>query len=457
VAMSKKAGQVLPHNHEAEQSVLGAMFLDGDAMVKVLETLSEDGADFMHPAHKEIFRAAATLYDKRIPIDIVTISGILKDSECLKAVGGIAYVVEVVEATPTAANVGHYVKIVRDLSVKRGLISKATGMLEDLYGGQMALEDVIDRAQRDILGVSMAITKPYEHIGGVAHEIYEGLKLIQENDGACFLSGLSTGFFELNDLTGGFQKTDLIVVAGRPSQGKSANVIQIASHMALQGYKVGIFPVEVGKRQLVKNILACQGKMNTHRFRDGRFDDMTQLKKVVDMVSSTNIFIDENAKSSTEIMRQARKMKREHGLDVIFVDHLQAMRESRRFENRNLEIDFMVSNLKDMAKELDTPVVLTSQLNREVERRTPPKPKLSDMRESGAIEQVADIIISIYRPEYYDKNTPDKGIAEFEILKNRNGTLGEFSLRWNRHCIRFSNMHEDPISEAQDKDDNVPF
>lgn len=445
-----------PHNREAEQSVLGAPFLDGDALSKALEILSPDGLDFFLPAHRDIFRCMVTLYEQRIPVDIVTLSDKLKQSDHLKAVGGISYMADIVEVTPTAANISYYAKQVKALSVKRNLISKTTSLIEELYDEHLPLEEVIDRAQKEILGISMSTARPYEHVREVVGEVYEELKRLNEREGKHYLSGLPTGFMELDNLLGGFQKTDLIVFAARPSMGKSAVTIQIAGHMALQGYKVGIFPVEVGKKQLVKNILACQGRINTHRFRDGNFESMDKLDRAVMVVCSANIFIDDNARSSVEIVRQARKMKRECGLDVVFIDHLQAMREKGRFDNRNLEIDFMASNLKDMAKELNIPVILTSQLNREVERRDPPKPKLSDLRESGAIEQIADVVMSIYRPEYYKKNTEKKGVAEYEILKNRNGTLGDFDLRWNRYCLRFENMSDGPEGAVYE-DESVPF
>lgn len=454
--MAIDRARALPHSREAEQSVLGAILLDGSVIDRALEVLSSDGSDFYFPAHREIFRAMASLYERRTPVDVVTLSDLLKGAAYLAPHGGVAYVIELVEVTPTSANIGYYAKQVKEFSVKRSLISKAAGLIEDLYTGGTSLEELIDRAQKDILGVSMATARPCERISDVALEVYEELKRLHESDSRYYLSGVTTGFLELNSLLGGFQKTDLIIFAGRPSMGKSACVVQIASNMALQGYKVGVFPVEVGKRQLVKNILACQGRINTHRFRDGDFESLEKLERTVGTICATNIFIDEMSRSSIEIVRQARKMKREHGLDAVFVDHLQAMREKGRFENRNLEVDFMTGNLKDMAKELDIPVVLTSQLNREVERRDPPKPKLSDLRESGAIEQIADVIISIYRPEYYSKNTEKKGVAELEILKNRNGSLGDLDLKWNRHCLRFEDMGMDSTDE-EDAEDNLPF
>jgi len=455
---NNKIQKVPPHNIEAEQAVLGGVLIDKDAINKAVEVLAEDGSDFYHPAHAKLFRAMSALFKKNTPVDEITLTDIFKDSDVLTSVGGISYIGELVDSIPTAANISYYAKIVKKFSVKRNLLLKAMTIIDDITGGQVPLEEIIDKAQRDILSVSISTVAPYDHIKDLAIEVHEEMKRLHASGAGQYLSGLSTGFLFLNSVLGGLQKSDLIVVAGRPSQGKSAIVMQMASHIALQGYKVGIFPVEVGKKQLVKNILACQGRMNTNRFRDGDFKDLQKLERVVNTIRATNIFIDDVPRSSVEIRQQARKMKREHGLDVIFIDHLQAMREKGRFDNRNTETDFMVNGLKDMAKELDIPVVLTSQLNRECEKRIPPKPRLSDMRESGAIEQVADIIMSIYRPEYYDKDTKDKGIAEIELLKNRNGALGEFSLRWNRFCLRFENMGDELDVEMQGEDfSQVPF
>ena len=376
-----KKGKTLPMNNEAEMSVLGGVLIESTAIDKAIEVLSQDGNDFYHPAHAAIFKNMCVLYEKKIPIDVVTLAGRMKGDEILDGVGGISYVGDLVEYTPTAANILYYARIVKELSVKRELITSATKLLEELYDGNTPVEELVNHAQHDFLNISTSSSQPYTDIATVGKEVYEEFKWLHENNGGMRLTGLSTGFFELNDVIGGFQKTDLIVIGGRPSMGKSSLSTQIAAHIALQGGKVGFFPVEVGKKQLVRNILACQGRINTNSFRDGQIKDIKKLERTVKRMCDTNIMIDDYSRSSVEIVRQARRMKRNSGLDIVFVDHLHLMRENQRFENRSVEIDFMVNNLKGLAKELDIPVVVLCQLNRQVEMRNPPEPKLSDLKE----------------------------------------------------------------------------
>jgi len=282
---------------------------------------------------------------------------------------------------------------------------------------------------------------PNQYKGEIIKTVKAQLKTVYENEAG--MSGLDTGFAELNALLGGFQRTDFIIIAGRPSMGKSALAAQIGSDLAIRGYHVGYFPVEVGGEQLVKNLLACHGKLNTTRFRDGNFDDLGVLEHTIKTIKNIPFFIDDHARSSADIVRQARKIKREKGLDIIFMDHIQQLTEHGQFFSREDEIRAAATNLKAIAKELNIPVVAVSQLNREVEKRHPPKPRRSDLRDSGALEQLADVIMFLYREDYYNQDTDKPGIAEVMVEKQRNGPTGTVELRWHRQFLRFTNRYEE--------------
>jgi len=433
--------KISPHSVEAEQSVLGAILLDKNVFDKVLKYLSIDGSDFYMPVHRTLFQKMYEIHAKDIPVDVITLDTALEDKEFLKNSGGFAYIVDLVEAVPTVANVIYYASEVKKKSIRRHIISLAADMTTAAYE-QEDVGVLVDNAQKSLGRAAVSTDKPFVHIGEVVKTVFEELEELSKSEQN--MSGISTGFTNLDERLGGFQNTDLIIVAGRPSMGKTALTMQIAAYQALRAErKVGIFSIEVGRKQLLKNIFACQTKINTEKFKTASFGDAEweRLSTVSGSLIGTNIYIDEMSRSIMTIVRQARAMKLEHGLDIIYIDHLQLLNAGGRKENRAYEVAQITGQLKNLAKELEIPVVLVSQLNRGLVSRDNKKPNMADLKESGAIEQDADVILFIHRDEYYNGNASDEvGQADIIISKQRNGITGAIKLKWNAEYIRFENL-----------------
>lgn len=429
----------LPHSLEAEQCVLAGMVLDPEALKKVVAILSVE--DFYHPCHKKIFQGIVFLHDKKNPVDIVTIAHLFKNTDHLEGVGGLSYFAIMTETLPTTANIGYYAKIVKDKALRREVITRAQTLTEEAYMEE-SIDDLIESAQKKFTTIALPQSKPYYTIKELLKEGFEELEYLNKHEGE--ITGMHTGFGPLDFITGGFQKTDLIIVAGRPSMGKSSLCCQVATNMAQEGKKVGYFSIEVGKSQVIKNIFACQSRISTNKLRSGSFEDgdWGKITKTFGALYETTFSLDDMSRSSQDIIRQARRMYAEHGLDIVFIDHIQEMKEKGRFENRNNEIDAIGSNLKELAKELSIPVVVVAQLSRKVEDRGGDfKPRLSDIRDSGSLEQKADLIMFVYREEYYQKEKSQKqGIAEIIIAKHRNGALGDIELKWQKEWVRFDEI-----------------
>lgn len=428
----------LPYSHDAEQSVIGSILMDNEAMDKALDVLSADGRAFHSKAHQTLFKAFAKLYHDRKPIDVVTVLDAI-DEKDLNSACGAGYMGELTEMTPTATNVEYYAKIVRDKSVNRYVIHQFRDLMDKAYSEEVSADELYTMAQQAFIKSDHMVKKIYHQVNDILREV--STELI-DNKGKC--AGISTGLYSLNDVLGGFQNTDLILIAGRPSMGKTALAVQIATDIALDGKRVGIFSIEVGRKQLVKNMCANQTGIDTTKFRDGQMDDSDYglMTKFSNSIHDTSIRIDDSSRSSRDISRQARKMKMDGGLDIILIDHIQLMRENIKGINRNQELEIISGNLKALAKELNIPVVAVSQLSRNVEHRGGNlKPRLSDLRESGAIEQDADVIMFVFRDEYYTREESKlKGIAEIIIAKHRNGGTGTIKLRWTPECVRFDNL-----------------
>jgi replicative DNA helicase len=433
-----------PQSVEMERGVLGAVLLESDALVRVLEVLDE--RDFYQDAHRWIFRTMIELFEENTPIDLLTVAERLRKKDQLEAVGGVLYLTELVEMVPTAANVWHHARIVRDKAVLRGLIQTATGIVEESYEDTEDVDTLLDRAEQSIFEISQRkSTAGFVNINAVLKDSFKHIEQLYERKE--LITGVPTGFTRLDSLTAGLQPADLIIIAGRPSMGKTALGLNIAQHVGISVRRpVAIFSLEMAKEQLVTRMLCGEARIDSSKLRTGFLsrEDWPRLTRAAGALSEASIFIDDTpAQSSLDIRAKARRLRAELGdLALIIVDYLQLMRGRTRVENRQQEISEITRALKALAKELHVPVIALSQLSRAVEQRKPPRPQLSDLRESGAIEQDADVVAMIYRDEVYDEESEHKGIAEINIGKQRNGPTGVVKLHFHGEYTRFENLEE---------------
>jgi replicative DNA helicase len=427
-----------------EQSVLGAILLENEALVRVLELLGE--RDFYQDAHRWIFQAMIELFEENIPIDLLTVTERLRKNERLEAVGGAVYLAELIELVPTAANVWHHASVVREKAVLRGLIQTATSIVTDSYEDTDDVDMLLDRAEQAIFEISQRkTTSGFMPINAILKGSFKRIEQLYERKE--LVTGVPTGFIEFDRRTAGLQPADLIIIAGRPSMGKTAFSLNIAQHVGIQVRRpVAIFSLEMSKEQLVLRMLCAEARIDSSKLRTGFLsrEDWPRLTKAAGTLSEARIYIDDApAQSSLDIRAKARRLRAELGdLALVVVDYLQLMQGRLRSENRQQEISEITRALKALAKELQVPVVALSQLSRAVEQRKPPRPQLSDLRESGAIEQDADVVALIYRDEVYDENSDDKGIAEIIIGKQRNGPTGIVRLAFRGEYTRFENLAE---------------
>jgi len=439
--------KVPPHNLEAEQSVLGGVLLEKDAITRVLELLSPDGSDFYHYAHGRLFNGMVTLFEKNIPIDVVTLANQFKDSEELASVGGISYIAELVEATPTAANITYYAKIVREKSLLRRIITASTKIVTKGYEGVDSADEFIDDAEQMIFEVSQdRAKKSFYALKDIIKDTFETIERLYEKK--THITGVSTGFKDLDKLTSGMQPSDLVIIAGRPSMGKTSFALNIAENTAIDsGNPVAVFSLEMSKEQLVQRMLASRAKVDLHKLRSGylKDDDWGRLTTAVGALYDAPIYIDDTpAQSVLEMRAKARRWKNEMGLKLIIIDYLQLMR-GRRTDSREQEISEISRSLKAMAKELHVPVIALSQLSRMAERREGSRPMLSDLRESGAIEQDADVVMFVYREAVYKPCECPKELctcgvrrnSEIIVAKQRNGPTDNVHLTFLNEYTRF--------------------
>ncbi len=433
--------RIPPHNNDAEQSVIGAIFLEPDALVTAAEIIRPD--DFYRRAHRIIFETMLTLSDRGEPIDIVTVSEELSATKQIENVGGITYIAEIAERVPTAANVEHYAKIVEEKALLRRLISTATDVIEDSYTREDAVEDVLAEAERKMMQVSSRKnTGDFRHIGDVLIETFENIETLFHSDGE--ITGIPSGFDSLDQMTAGFQRNDLIIVAARPSVGKTAFALNIAQNVATKtNYKVAIFSLEMGADQLVQRMLCAEGGIDAQVLRTGKLTDGDWKKLMIATgnLSNAGVYIDDTpGVRVNEIRAKCRRLKQEHGLDMVVIDYLQLiMGSGRQGENRQQEVSEISRSLKGLARELEIPVIALSQLSRSVEQRQDKRPMLSDLRESGSIEQDADIVSFLYREDYYDKEA-ENNIIEIIIAKQRNGPTGTVELAFVKEYNKFVNV-----------------
>ncbi len=439
--------RVPPQNLEAEQAVLGAMLIEKEAIARVTELLK--GGDFYREAHRLIFEAMLDLYNRNEAVDMITVIELLKREDNLEKVGGIAYVTSLANSVPTAANVHYHAKIVEEKALLRQLIQTSTQIAALGYEGSEEVSQIVDQAEKMILEVSnRRIGGDFAPIKSIVLDAFGKIEQLYESRGG--ITGLATGFKDLDRLTSGLQKSDLILVAARPSMGKTAFTLNIASNVAIREKKaVAFFSLEMSKEQLVQRMLCAEASIDSQKLRIGELedDDWTKLINAADRLSGAPIFIDDTAGISVLEMRsKARRLKVEHDLSLIIIDYLQLMQGSggKGGENRQQEISEISRSLKGLARELGVPVVALSQLSRSVESRQVKKPMLSDLRESGSLEQDADIVAFLYREDYYNPDTENKNITEIIVAKHRNGPVDSVQLFFHKQFTRFADLTRMP-------------
>lgn len=429
-----------PHNIEAEQAVLGSLLIDRDAIIRVASFLRPD--DFFRGAHAILYQALLDLYNRRTPADFVTVVDELERTGRLAEAGGVAYLTELLSVVPSAVHVEYYARIVERTATLRRLINAGTEIVRLGFDERIEAEEAIERAERLIFDVSQRrVDRDLVPVGQILEHFFEKLDYIQHHRGQVI--GVPTGFADLDKLTGGLQRSDLIILAARPSVGKTSFQLSIAHHAAIRARKVvAIFSLEMSAEQLVQRLLAMETGVDTHRLRLGYIDEQEwdAISRAFGRLAEAPIFIDDTPGIGVmELRSKARRLMAEHGLDLVIVDYLQLM-HSRRAENRVQEISEISRGLKALARELNVPVLALSQLSRAVETRSDHRPLLSDLRESGSLEQDADVVIFIYRDEIYNPDTDKRGIAEIIVAKHRNGPTDTVHLRFFERTARFADL-----------------
>ena len=447
--------RALPHNLEAERSVLGAILINNHAFNQAAEVI--DAQDFFRDAHRRIFEKMITLTDRSDPVDLVTLKDELARAGELDEVGGPAYISALTDGVPRSANIEHYARIVKEKSTLRRLIQSATDVLSRAYDAEEDADSLLDEAERSIFQIADdRMRSGFVRVSELADSGYQLIEQLQQQRG--LVTGVPTGFVDLDEMTSGFQPSDLVIVAARPSMGKTSFVMNIAMHCGIEaGKTVGVFSLEMSKEQLFLRILTSEARVDAHRFRGGFLgeQDYARLVQAFGRLHEAKVFIDDTPSAGILEMRaKARRLKLEHGLDMLVVDYLQLMQGRGRFDNRQQELASISRSLKILAKELQVPILALSQLSRAPETRGDHRPQLSDLRESGALEQDADVVLFIFREEMYpvegQPNPESEGIAEIIIGKQRNGPTGAVRLAFLKQYTRFENLAQGgpgPMSE----------
>lgn len=433
-----------PHSIEAEQSVLGGLMLDNEAWMVVGDKLSE--TDFYRQDHRLIFRAIAYLASQQKPLDVITLSEWLKENRSLEDAGGLAYLATMAKDTPSAANISAYADIVREKSILRQLISVGTEIADSGYNTEgRDSRELLDQAERKVFEIAeqgARNTKSFRPLKSLMKVTLERIEELSKLNST--ITGVSTGYTDLDEMTSGLQKGDLVIVAGRPSMGKTTFSMNIAEYAAAhKKLPVAVFSMEMPAEQLTLRLLSSMGRVDQHRLRTGQLtdEDWPRIATAVKIFADVPMFIDDSpALSPNEVRARSRRLVREHGqLGLIVLDYLQLMQGSGKSENRTNEVSEISRSLKALAKELSTPIIVLSQLNRSLEQRPNKRPVMSDLRESGAIEQDADVIMFVYRDEVYHPDSAEKGSAEIIIAKQRNGPIGTCRLTFLGKYTRFEN------------------
>ena len=437
--------QVLPHNLEAEQCVLGAILIHNDAFNVAAELI--DAGDFFRDAHRRVFDKMVGLSERGQAIDFVTLRDELSRSGELEEVGGPAYISRLADGVPRSTNVEHYARIVKERATLRDLIYSANKIAAAAYSTRDDADVVLDRAEQEIFAIAEGrIHTGFVPLKDLVEQSFTTIERLQEQKG--LVTGVPTGFADIDEMTAGLQPADLVIVAARPSMGKTAFALNVGLHVGTEGKRtVGIFSLEMAREQLFMRMLTSEARVDSHRFRTGLLNesDYGRLSEALGALSQARVFVDDTPGLGVLEMRaKSRRLKAEHGLDLIVIDYLQLMQGRGRFENRTQEIASISRSLKQLAKELDVPVMALSQLSRAPESRADRRPQLSDLRESGALEQDADVVMFIFREEMYDETPENAGVAEIIIGKQRNGPTGKVRLAFLKQQTRFELLAAGP-------------
>ncbi len=435
-----------PQNLEAEESLISAVLIDNTTLLEVIEVLKPE--DFYRTAHERIFTAMTDLFSHTEPVDLITLTNKLKEQGQLEEIGGAAYLARLMDTAPVAANATHYARIVHDKACLRRLITKSNEIVQKCFVDRGVIDELLDFAEHSVFEIAEnKIRKAFHPLSELIESNIDQLEERQGN--RTLITGVATGFSLLDHLTSGLQPSDLIILAARPSMGKTALALNIARNAAVDhNTPVAIFSLEMSKEQLSMRMLCAEARVDSHRLRGGFLsnDDWANLTHAASVLSEAPIFIDDSPDiSALNIRAKARRLKSDKKLGLVIVDYLQLMKGHRHSERRDLEISEISRALKALAKELNVPVIALSQLNRKLEERTDKRPKLSDLRESGALEQDADVVTFIYRDEVYNKeeNNPNRGQAEVILAKHRNGPTGDVPLAFIHAYTRFENLAKD--------------
>ncbi len=445
--MSELPSKKPPQNIEAEQSLLGCLMLDKNAIIRVSDFIGSE--DFYKDIHKEIYGAMLALFQKTEPIDILSVSAHLRENNSLEKVGGSAYLTNLINTVPTATHVSNYAKIVREKKILRDLISASAQIGLDAFDESLEVDYLLDKAEKTVFSISQkSLKQSFVKIKDLLGETFERIEQLSKNE--TMYRGIPTGFRDLDKMLSGLQRADLIILAARPSMGKSSLAMDIARQVAVhQNLPVGIFSLEMSKDQLVERLLARQANVDAWRLRTGKLqdgagdNDFSRLQSAMGTLSEAPIYIDDAGTTNILQMRaMARRLQADVGLGLIIVDYLQLMDSSNKYASPVQQVTENSRALKQLARELNIPVLVLSQLSRAVEQRTPHRPMLSDLRESGAIEQDADVVLFIYREDKYNENSLEKNIAEIIIAKHRNGAQGAIKLYFDEQRVSFRDLQQ---------------
>ncbi|MBD0382232.1 replicative DNA helicase [Paenibacillus sedimenti] len=433
--------RVPPQNIEAEQAVLGAILLQGEALITAMERVTSD--DFYRGAHQRIFEAIVELAEEQEPVDLITLTARLQDKQQLEEIGGVTYLSQLANAVPTAANIDYYAAIVEEKSMLRRLIRTATQIVSDGYANSEDVGAMLSEAEARILEISQRRTSSgFISIRDVLMEVFERVEHLYSHKGGS--TGIPSGFVDLDKMTSGFQRSDLVILAARPSVGKTAFALNVAQNVGVRAKEtVAIFSLEMGAAQLVTRMICAEANVDANRMRTGYLegDDWEKLTMAIGALSEANIYIDDTPTITVaDIRAKCRRLQQEKGLGMILIDYLQLIAGRGKGDNRQQEVSEISRTLKQIARELNVPVIALSQLSRGVEQRQDKRPMMSDLRESGSIEQDADIVAFLYRDDYYDKESEKKNIIEIIIAKQRNGPVGTVELAFLKQFNKFVNM-----------------
>ena len=433
--------RILPHSAEAEQSVIGSMIMDKDAIIAASELLN--GEDFYEQQNRILFETMVELFNESKPVDLITLQNRLKERDVPQQISSLEFIRDLVAAVPTSANIKYYAQIVKDKAVLRKLIKVTEEITNDCYLDKDKVDEILEKTEKQIFDiVQNKSTKDITDIKDVVLRSIDSIEAAAKNQGS--VTGLATGYYDLDYKTAGLQNSDLILIAARPAMGKTAFALNIAEYVALKSnVPTAIFALEMSQEQLVKRLLAMHSRVDSQAIRTGSLsaEDWTNLMESARVIGNSNLIIDDtSAISISDLRSKCRKLKLEKNIGLVIIDYLQLMTGSKRAESRQQEISEISRSLKSMARELNIPVIALSQLSRAVEQRPDKRPMLSDLRESGAIEQDADIVMFLYRDEYYNPDTDEPGISEVIIGKQRSGPIGTVKLKWLGHYQKFVNL-----------------